>query len=94
MNKPLVFNYKDYQDLREAYKKLLADNQRLLIDNRKLRKAKTDEIVYCEECEFGDPLNNSGEPLIYCTNDTMEGTIWKARDYCSYGRYDGGEDDV
>lgn len=38
MNKPLVFNYKDYQDLREAYKKLLADNQRLLIDNRRLRK--------------------------------------------------------
>lgn len=37
MKKPLVFNYKDYTDLREAYKKLLADNQQLMADNRKLR---------------------------------------------------------
>lgn len=42
MNKPLVFNYKDYRDLREAYKKLLADNQKLLVDNRELRNKVAD----------------------------------------------------
>ena len=38
MTKPLVFNYKDYEELRQAYKELLADNQTLMADNRKLRK--------------------------------------------------------
>jgi len=38
MDKPLVFNYKKYKDLREAYKTLLADNNKLIADNRRLRK--------------------------------------------------------
>ena len=37
MIKPLVFNYKRYEELREAYKQLLADNQKLQSDNRALR---------------------------------------------------------
>lgn len=42
MKKPLVFNYKDYTDLREAYKKLLADNMKLVSDNRLLRNKVAD----------------------------------------------------
>ena len=38
MTKPLVFSYKDYTDLREAYKNLLDDNQTLMADNRELRQ--------------------------------------------------------
>ena len=38
MTKPLVFSYRDYTDLREAYAKLLEDNQTLMADNRELRK--------------------------------------------------------
>ena len=37
MTKPLVFSYKDYTDLREAYAKMLEDNQTLMADNRELR---------------------------------------------------------
>lgn len=37
MAKPLVFNYKDHEELRQAYKDLLEDNQRLVADNRRLR---------------------------------------------------------
>ena len=37
MTKPLVFNYKRYEELREAYKQLLEDNQKLMADNRRLR---------------------------------------------------------
>ena len=36
-NKPLVFNYKKYEELREAYQQLLQDNNQLMADNRKLR---------------------------------------------------------
>ena len=38
MTKPLVFNYKQYEELRQAYKELLADNNRLMADNRRLRE--------------------------------------------------------
>lgn len=38
MTKPICFSYKDYTDLREAYKQLLKDNQTLMADNRELRK--------------------------------------------------------
>lgn len=38
MTKPLVFNYKDHEELRQAYKQLLEDNQTLMADNRELRK--------------------------------------------------------
>ena len=42
MTKPLVFNYKDHEELRAAYKELLADNQTLMADNRKLRQEVTE----------------------------------------------------
>ena len=38
MTKPICFSYKDYTDLREAYKNLLDDNQTLMADNRELRQ--------------------------------------------------------
>ena len=38
MNKPLVFNYKQYEELRQAYKELLEDNNKLIADNKRLRK--------------------------------------------------------
>lgn len=38
MTKPLVFNYKQHEELRQAYKQLLEDNQTLMADNRELRK--------------------------------------------------------
>ena len=41
MTKPLVFNYKDHEELRQAYKDLLEDNQRLVADNRRLRNQLT-----------------------------------------------------
>ena len=37
MTKPICFSYKDYTDLREAYKNLLEDNQTLMADNSELR---------------------------------------------------------
>ena len=39
--KPIVFNYKDYEDLKEAYKALLEDNNRLIADNKRLRHENT-----------------------------------------------------
>lgn len=42
MTKPLVFNYKDHEELRQAYKELLDDNQTLMADNRELRKENAD----------------------------------------------------
>lgn len=42
MTKPTVFNYKQHEELRQAYKELLADNQQLTADNRKLRKEVTE----------------------------------------------------
>ena len=38
MTKPLVFNYKQYEELRQAYKNLLEDNNKLTADNKRLRK--------------------------------------------------------
>ena len=36
MSKPLVFNYKEYEDLRKAYKELLEENASLKLENTKL----------------------------------------------------------
>lgn len=38
MTKPICFSYKDYTDLRDAYKQLLEDCNVLTADNRKMRK--------------------------------------------------------
>lgn len=37
MTKPLVFNYKKHKELKQAYKELLEDNNKLVADNRRLR---------------------------------------------------------
>lgn len=39
--KPLVFSYRKYEELREAYKHVLADNGKLMSDNQKLREENT-----------------------------------------------------
>ena len=38
MNKPLVFNYKEHEELKQAYKELLEDKNKLIADNKRLRK--------------------------------------------------------
>ena len=38
ITKPICFSYREYVELREAYKQLLEDNQTLMVDNRDLRK--------------------------------------------------------
>lgn len=48
MTKQTVFNYKAYEDLRQAYKDLLSDNQTLMADNRKLR-AEVEELKRTNE---------------------------------------------
>ena len=37
MNKPLVFNYREHKELKQAYKELFEDNNKLVADNRRLR---------------------------------------------------------
>ena len=37
LKKPICCSYREYVELREAYKALLADNQKLQADNRELR---------------------------------------------------------
>ena len=49
MTKPTVFNYKNHEELRQAYKELLADNQQLIADNRTLRK----EVVELKQLNDG-----------------------------------------
>lgn len=44
MTKPLVFSYREHTELRDAYKQLLEDNQRLMADNRELRKKLSHKI--------------------------------------------------
>lgn len=56
MTKPLVFNYKRYEELREAYKQLLEDNQKLMADNRKLREKVTNLEIRCRIAEADNDL--------------------------------------
>ena len=51
MSKPIVFNYKRYEELRDAYKALLEDNNRLMADNKDLRKDKTNLEIKCRILE-------------------------------------------
>lgn len=51
MSKPLVFNYKEYEELRQAYKQLLSDNQALMADNRKLRAKVANLEIRCRIAE-------------------------------------------
>ena len=56
MTKPLVFNYKRYEELREAYKQLLEDNQKLMADNRKLREKVANLEIRCRIAEADNDL--------------------------------------
>lgn len=49
--KPLVFNYRRYEELREEYKRLLEDNQKLMSDNRRLREENTNLRIRCRILE-------------------------------------------
>ena len=59
MTKPLVFNYKDHEELRQAYKELLADNQRLMADNRRLRNQITNLEIKLRIKEADDDRENN-----------------------------------
>lgn len=59
MTKPLVFNYKDHEELRQAYKELLADNQRLMADNRRLRNQLTNLEIKLRIKEADDDRENN-----------------------------------
>jgi regulator of replication initiation timing len=51
LTKPICFSYREYVELRDAYKQLLADNQKLLVDNRKLREQITNLEIRCRIAE-------------------------------------------
>ena len=54
--KPICFNYKKYEELREAYKQLLEDNQKLMADNRRLR----DKVSKLETlCDISEAIKNA-----------------------------------
>ena len=58
MSKPVVFSYKRYEELRDAYKALLEDNNRLMADNKKLRMDRTNLEIRCRILE--ERLNGNG----------------------------------
>ena len=51
MSKPLVFNYKEYEELRDAYKALLEENNQLKAENKRLRKENTNLQIRCRIAE-------------------------------------------
>lgn len=51
LRKPICFSYREYVELREAYKSLLADNQKLMADNRKLREKLANLEIRCRIAE-------------------------------------------
>lgn len=51
LKKPICFSYREYVELRDAYKQLLADNQKLQADNRKLREQITNLEIRCRIAE-------------------------------------------
>lgn len=56
LKKPICFNYREYEELREAYKQLLEDNQKLMADNRKLRETVTNLQIRCRIAEADNDL--------------------------------------
>lgn len=48
LKKPICFSCREYVELREAYKQLLEDNQKLMADNRELREelSRTPRVSY------------------------------------------------
>lgn len=53
--KPVVFSYKRYEELREAYKQVLQDNQKLTSDNRRLRDKVANLEIRCRIAEEDHP---------------------------------------
>lgn len=51
LKKPICFSYRQYVDLREAYKNMLADNQKLMADNRQLRDRVANLEIRCRIAE-------------------------------------------
>ena len=51
LKKPICFSYREYVELREAYKALLADNQKLMADNRRLREKLATLEIRCRIAE-------------------------------------------
>lgn len=51
LKKPICFSYREYVELREAYKALLADNQKLTADNRRLREKVANLEIRCRIAE-------------------------------------------
>ena len=51
LKKPICFSYRQYVELREAYKALLADNQKLMADNRRLREKLANLEIRCRIAE-------------------------------------------
>ena len=51
LKKPICFSYREYVELREAYKALLADNQKLMADNRRLREKLANLEIRCRIAE-------------------------------------------
>lgn len=49
--KPPVFNYKRYEELKDAYKALLEDNNKLMADNKRLRKENANLQIRCRILE-------------------------------------------
>jgi regulator of replication initiation timing len=54
LKKPIRFSYKQYTELREAYEALLADNQKLMVDNRRLREKLANLEIRCRIAEGDD----------------------------------------
>lgn len=56
LKKPICFSYREYAELREAYKQLLEDNQKLMADNRALRERVTNLEIRCRIAEADNDL--------------------------------------
>lgn len=57
LKKPICFSYREYVELREAYKALLADNQKLMVDNRRLREKLANLEIRCRIAEGNNKIN-------------------------------------
>ena len=51
LKKPICFSYRQFVDLREAYRNLLTDNQKLMADNRQLRDRIANLEIRCRIAE-------------------------------------------
>lgn len=73
MNKPKVFNYRRYEELRDEYKRLLADNQKLMADNAnlriRLRVAEADRPTVAYICDGRACVNDCHDTVCGLTRD-------------------------